>query len=284
MEFPLSHHTMSSSTAGDCHLTRVSPGLCASLPLSTQKDHVPALLAMATAYMMLKQTTRARNQLKRIAKMNWSIVDADEFEKSWLLLADIYIQSGKYDMAGDLLKRCLNHNKVRATEENMATVVLPRCCCCRGGSTFELFLLFVSQSCCKAYEYLGYIMEKEQTFRDAAHNYELAWKYGNRNNPTIGASCPAEVRQSQAATFNCFFFSFSGYKLAFNYLKAKRHVDAIDVCHKVRHRGLFVQSSCVFLSLSLSLCLTRFWLLIQITPACERTSWTKLAPLSDPDL
>ena len=67
---------------------------------------------MATAYMMLKQTPKARNQLKRIAKMNWSIVDADEFEKSWLLLADIYIHSGKYDMAGDLLKRCLNHNKV----------------------------------------------------------------------------------------------------------------------------------------------------------------------------
>ncbi|KAM6955026.1 tetratricopeptide repeat protein 21B isoform 2-T2 [Lycodopsis pacificus] len=140
-----------------------------------EKEHVPALLAMATAYMMLKQTPRARNQLKRIAKMNWNRVDADEFEKSWLLLADIYIHLGKYDMAGDLLKRCLNHNK----------------------------------SCCKAYEYLGYIMEKEQAFRDAALNYELAWKYGNRTNPTIG------------------------YKLAFNYLKAKRHVDAIDVCHKV---------------------------------------------------
>ncbi|CAG5865561.1 unnamed protein product [Menidia menidia] len=142
---------------------------------NNEKDHVPALLAMATAYMMLKQTPRARNQLKRIAKMNWNIADADEFEKSWLLLADIYIQSGKFDMAGDLLKRCLNHNK----------------------------------SCCKAYEYQGYIMEKEQAFRDAALNYELAWKYGNRTNPTIG------------------------YKLAFNYLKAKRHVDAIDVCHKV---------------------------------------------------
>uniref|UniRef100_A0A8D3AN31 Tetratricopeptide repeat domain 21B n=1 Tax=Scophthalmus maximus TaxID=52904 RepID=A0A8D3AN31_SCOMX len=142
---------------------------------NNEKDNVPALLAMATAYMMLKQTPRARNQLKRIAKMNWSIVDADEFEKSWLLLADVYIHSGKYDMAGDLLKRCLNHNK----------------------------------SCCKAYEYLGYIMEKEQAFRDAALNYELAWKYGSRTNPTIG------------------------YKLAFNYLKAKRHVDAIDVCHKV---------------------------------------------------
>uniref|UniRef100_A0A8C9YUL6 Tetratricopeptide repeat domain 21B n=1 Tax=Sander lucioperca TaxID=283035 RepID=A0A8C9YUL6_SANLU len=119
---------------------------------NNEKDHVPALLAMATAYMVLKQTPRARNQLKRIAKMNWSLVDADEFEKSWLLLADIYIHSGKYDMAGDLLKRCHNHNK----------------------------------SCCKAYEYLGYIMEKEQAFRDAALNYELAWKYGNRTNPTIG--------------------------------------------------------------------------------------------------
>lgn len=31
----------------------------------------------------------------------------------------------------------------------------------------------------------------------------------------------------------------SGYKLAFNYLKAKRHVDAIDVCHKVRHLWMF---------------------------------------------
>ena len=29
------------------------------------------------------------------------------------------------------------------------------------------------------------------------------------------------------------FFSYTGYRLAFNYLKAKRLVDAIDVCHKV---------------------------------------------------
>uniref|UniRef100_A0A3B3R4B6 Tetratricopeptide repeat domain 21B n=1 Tax=Paramormyrops kingsleyae TaxID=1676925 RepID=A0A3B3R4B6_9TELE len=143
--------------------------------VNNEKDHVPALLGMATAYMILKQTPRARNQLKRIAKMNWNAIDADEFEKSWLLLADIYIQSGKYDMAADLLKRCLHHNK----------------------------------SCCKAYEYMGYIMEKEQAYRDAAVNYEMAWKYGNQSNPTIG------------------------YKLAFNYLKGKRYVDAIDVCHKV---------------------------------------------------
>uniref|UniRef100_A0A8C3VG32 Tetratricopeptide repeat protein 21B n=1 Tax=Catharus ustulatus TaxID=91951 RepID=A0A8C3VG32_CATUS len=140
-----------------------------------EKDHIPALLGMATAYMILKQTPRARNQLKRISKMSWNPIDAEEFEKSWLLLADIYIQSAKYDMAGELLKRCLRHNR----------------------------------SCCKAYEYMGYIMEKEQAYKDAAINYEMAWKYGNQTNPTVG------------------------YKLAFNYLKGKRYVDAIDVCHKV---------------------------------------------------
>ena len=38
-----------------------------------QRDHLPSLLGMATAYMYLKQTPRARNQLKRVAKMNWTM-------------------------------------------------------------------------------------------------------------------------------------------------------------------------------------------------------------------
>jgi tetratricopeptide repeat protein 21B len=33
---------------------------------------------------------------------------------------------------------------------------------------------------------MGYIMEKEQSYKDAAQNYESAWKYGNKNNPVIG--------------------------------------------------------------------------------------------------
>lgn len=33
---------------------------------------------------------------------------------------------------------------------------------------------------------MGYIMEKEQAYKDAAANYEMAWKYGNQTNPTIG--------------------------------------------------------------------------------------------------
>ncbi|CAG2234366.1 IFT139B [Mytilus edulis] len=154
----------------------IEKALNAFMEISTnERDHVGALYGMAAAYMVLKQTPRARNQLKRVGKNNWTMTDAEDLEKSWLLLADIYIQSGKYDMATELLKRCLQHNN----------------------------------SCCKAHEYMGYIMEKEQSYKDAAQNYEAAWKYGNKNNPVIG------------------------YKLGFNYLKAKRFVDAIDICHHV---------------------------------------------------
>ena len=48
----------------------------------------------------------------------------------------------------------------------------------------QMFPLF--QSCCKAYEYMGFICEKEQSYKDAAESYENAWKYGHKNNPVIG--------------------------------------------------------------------------------------------------
>ncbi|XP_069585880.1 tetratricopeptide repeat protein 21A isoform X1 [Ranitomeya imitator] len=142
---------------------------------TTEKENTSVLLAVAQAYMILKQTPRARNQLKRLSKAHWTLEDAEDLEKSWLLLADIYIKSGKYDIATDLLKRCLKYNK----------------------------------SCCKAYEYLGFIMEKEQSYKDAAENYRLAWEYSSQSSPAVG------------------------FRLAFNYLKDKKYVDAIDICHKV---------------------------------------------------
>ncbi|XP_075778960.1 tetratricopeptide repeat protein 21A isoform X4 [Pelodiscus sinensis] len=140
-----------------------------------ERESVPAILAMAQAYMILKQIPKARTQLKRLAKSNWNLSDAEELEKSWMLLSDIYCKSGKYDLATEQLKRCLQYNK----------------------------------SCSKAYEYMGFIMEKEQAYKDAAANYELAWKYGNQANPAVG------------------------FKLAFNYLKDKKYVEAIEVCHDV---------------------------------------------------
>lgn len=78
-------------------------------------------------------------------------------------------------------------------------------------------------------------MEKELSFHDAALNYEQAWKYGNQNNATIGLLPKITHRLlfSKTCITNASFFNVSGYKLAFNYLKAKKYIDAIDVCHKV---------------------------------------------------
>jgi predicted Zn-dependent protease len=57
---------------------------------------------------------------------------------------------------------------------------------------------------------LGQILEKSQSYKDAAEKYENAWRYTNEASPSVG------------------------YRLAFTYLKAKRLTEAIDVCHKVR--------------------------------------------------
>lgn len=74
---------------------------------------MPALLAVAQAYMLLKQVPKARTQLKRLAKAPWAMAEAEDLEKSWLLLADIYCQGGKFDLASDLLRRCVQYNKAR---------------------------------------------------------------------------------------------------------------------------------------------------------------------------
>lgn len=88
-------------------------------------------------------------------------------------------------MATELLKRCLQHNRVsfllyfkfesiHYNKKNYKSMY----------SHFKFILIL--QSCCKAHEYLGYIFEKEQSYKDAASSYEMAWKYGNKNNPVIG--------------------------------------------------------------------------------------------------
>ncbi|XP_065169369.1 tetratricopeptide repeat protein 21B-like [Atheta coriaria] len=135
------------------------------------KDQVGPILGVATAYTMLKQSQRAKTQLKRLIKAVWTFEDAEYLERCWLLLADYYIQSGKYDLSSDLIKKVLQYNKASS----------------------------------KAYEFAGFISEKEQKYRDAAAHYEAAWKYNGKNNPSIG------------------------YRLAYNLMKCKRYADAIDV-------------------------------------------------------
>jgi len=143
-----------------------------------QKDYVPALLAMSQGLIIQKQVTKARNQLKRIAdsaKKGYNPDFMDDFERAWLLLAEIYIQSSKYDLASSLCHLAKDHNR----------------------------------SCGKAWEQLGLIYEKEQAYKDAATHYEKAWDFCNETSPSVG------------------------YRLGFNYLKAKRYVEAINICQQV---------------------------------------------------
>lgn len=141
----------------------------------TFKDHIGPILGVASAYILLKQQQRAKNQLKRVSKNTWTFEDAEYLERCWLLLADLYIQSAKYDFSTELLKKVLQHNK----------------------------------TCVRAYEYLGFVSEKEQRYKEAAFYYENAWKYGAKTNPSIG------------------------YKLAYNYMKCKKYADAIDIGNHV---------------------------------------------------
>ncbi|CRK98820.1 CLUMA_CG012072, isoform A [Clunio marinus] len=115
------------------------------------KENVGAIYGIAGAHVMLKQGQRAKNQLKRINKSIWTFEEAEYLERSWLLLADIYIQASKYDIATDLLQKVLKHNK----------------------------------SCYKAYELCGQISEKEQNYKSAAIHYENAWKFSGKQKPNI---------------------------------------------------------------------------------------------------
>lgn len=57
----------------------------------------------------------------------------------------------------------------------------------------------------KAEEYMGLIKEKEKQHAEAADHYEKAWRMSNKKNATVG------------------------FRLAFNYMKGNKFVDAIDV-------------------------------------------------------
>eukprot|EP00758_Cryptobia_borreli_P001785 Tbor_TRINITY_DN2533_c0_g1::TRINITY_DN2533_c0_g1_i1::g.560::m.560/K19673/TTC21B, IFT139; tetratricopeptide repeat protein 21B len=143
--------------------------------VSCSNLNVPALVGMSVVLQMMNQTPKARNNLKKVAMCNYNPAEDDDYERGWLLLADIYIQSGKYDLAQELLKKAIQANK----------------------------------SCSRGLEYMGLIYEKEQSYKDAADFYERAWTLLGETDPAIG------------------------FKLAFNFMKAKKYVAAIDVCEKV---------------------------------------------------
>lgn len=54
---------------------------------SVYKDHPSVLRGIAECFMLLKQSPKARNYLKKASELKWNPDDADDLEKCWLLSA-----------------------------------------------------------------------------------------------------------------------------------------------------------------------------------------------------
>jgi tetratricopeptide repeat protein 21B len=94
---------MASRAKGD-----VAAGLSRLLDAASQDPNaVPVLLALARGFLLLRQPAKARNQLKRLAKLPYRPEDGEALEAGCLLLADMHVAAGKYDLAQELCNRCV---------------------------------------------------------------------------------------------------------------------------------------------------------------------------------
>ncbi len=71
---------------------------------------VGASLGLAIGYTLQKQSQRARNVLKIIAKTAWQFEEAEYLERCWIMLAEHYVQSGKQELAYELIKKITTYN------------------------------------------------------------------------------------------------------------------------------------------------------------------------------
>jgi tetratricopeptide repeat protein 21B len=166
-----------------------------------QTDNVPAMLGQCRAHIRLKQQPKARNILKRICKLTWRPEVAEEFEQALLMLADLYIQSGKYDLVQGACTAMPLASRQPATDRwhrryppvwggtylpDRAQITLssdghmcPAPGLCKRA-------LQNNQSAAKAWEYLALVMEKEQSYADAADAYERAWHFSSEASASVG--------------------------------------------------------------------------------------------------
>ena len=69
--------------------------MCAEI-VNEDHDNVPALLAVALCHMLEKQPTKAKNTLKRVAKLPYNAAEAEEFERAWLTSAELAMEGGSW--------------------------------------------------------------------------------------------------------------------------------------------------------------------------------------------
>lgn len=64
------------------------------------------------AFVYQKQVQRAKTILKRVfLKATWQFEEAEYLERSWLLMAELYFQSGKTSVCVELVNKVLVYNK-----------------------------------------------------------------------------------------------------------------------------------------------------------------------------
>lgn len=121
--------------------------------LEGDQDHLPAILGLATAYMIEKEHHKAKNLLlKRIAKLAPHKHDGEDFSKAHFLIARMHIDKGRFDAAQDSIKKVLAQNRSSAG----------------------------------AWELMGLVMEKAQDYAKAAECYEKAWSLTFESSAPVG--------------------------------------------------------------------------------------------------
>ena len=120
--------------------------------LDSDPNNICALLALATAFMLQKQTPKARSQLKKLLKLPFDSTQADAFVNGWLMLADTFVEATKPEQAFDALQRALD----------------------------------LDASCGRAHEFLGGLYEREKKWEEAAASYTKAWQFDFEKSATVG--------------------------------------------------------------------------------------------------
>ena len=110
--------------------------------LEQDQDYLPAVLGMATGFMVEKRDNKAKNLLRRVGTLQQQKSDGEDYEKAVLLLAKFNMDTGNHGASQELCQRCLSNNR----------------------------------SCSTAWDILGMGYEKKGEFDRAIECYEHAWR------------------------------------------------------------------------------------------------------------
>ena len=79
--------------------------------LENDQDYLPAVLGMATGFMVEKRDNKARNLLRRVGTLQQQKADGEDYEKAVLLLAKFNMDKSNNTASQELCQRCLSSNR-----------------------------------------------------------------------------------------------------------------------------------------------------------------------------